>query len=453
MHDGGLSGSIITTERQPVKAPASFKAGVVFGLSLLFPVMATAQDVNCNPAAAAAEPVIEQSISLNAVQRELQACQSQGNCQDDILKLYNVTQISGYVVDANAHDIILFGSTEANAPALYIEDFVVALKNALHQYTHREGNTLYYSNPGVSIDPDPKVLQQLNLTASKINSLKTNEERDAGIDGWCKQCELPQNVRVMGIPFDSHFAQVMVEADYLMKRIADGTAQVDAFESLSDMSLHRAIDSVQRNSSNPTSTISLNRFWFFPGTNAFFEDARAVLLGRSDVILLDEAQYVSQEGQIAASGRVDPLARKFACNFSRSYAAVAADPRYHIYAELEGLFRWVALAQRMVADSAFDAARFSPTWLSDGFRAPPANVPHKLAGIATVKKWDHVAQNGAYREEISLRLPSCGGVDIAIDKEKMRRVRDTSGLLPRIAQAVIAARPNPNATHWQVTMK
>lgn len=436
-----------------MKIVASSKVRVIFGLSLLFPVTATAQDANCNSGGAASKPVIEQSISLNAVQRELQACQSQGNCQDDILKLYNVTQISGYVVDADAQDIILIGSSNEEAPALYVEDFVIALKNALRQYARREGNTLYYSNPGVSIDPDPNVLQKLNLIASKISRSNTNEDRDAGIDVWCKECELSQNVRVMGIPFDSHFAKVMVEADYLMKRIADGTAQVDAFESLSDMSLRQAVDSVQQNSSNVTSTVSLNRFWFYPGINMYSEDARTMLIRRSDIILLDEAQHVTQEGQVAASGRVDPLARQFACNFSKNYSTVAASPRYQIYAELEGLFRWVALAQVMASNKAFDAAQFSPTWLLDGFRMPKANVPNKLAGIASVKKWDHVERNGAYLQKISLRLPSCGGVDIAISKERMRLVGDTSGLLMRVSQAVIGARPNRMATHWQVVMR
>jgi Protein of unknown function (DUF1598) len=435
-----------------VKTPASFKVGVAFGLSLLFPVAATAQDTNCSPAAAATRPAIEESISLKALQGELLTCQAQGNCQDDTLKLYNVTRITGYVIDADAQDVILIGSSDPNAPALYVEDFVVALKNALHQYTRREGNTLYYSNPGVSIDPDPKVLQKLNLIASNISRSKTGEERDAGIDVWCKQCELPQNVRVMGIPFDSHFAKVMVEADYLMKRIADGTAQVDAFESLSDMTLRRAIEGMQKNS-NEASTISLNRFWFYPGTNTYSEDARATLITRADVILLDEAQYVSQEGQVAASGQVDPLARKFACDFSKAYSTVAAEPHYRIYAELQGLFRWVAVAKRMAADRAFDAARFSPTWLLDGFHLTKASVPEKLDGVATVKRWDHVARNGNYREEMSLRLPSCGGVEIDLGKEKMRRIADGSGFLARVWQAVISARPNLKATHWRVVLR
>jgi hypothetical protein len=436
-----------------MKPVASSIVLTILGLGLLFRIPAAAREADCVAARAMTEPGVDQSISLKAISSELQTCQTRGNCPTDILTMYGVTQITGYVIDANAHDVIVIGTSDKGAPTLYTEDFVTALKNALRLYARREGNILYYSNPGVSIDPDPNVLTQLDQFADRAQRSTTKEARDNAIDAWCKECELPQNVRVMGIPFDSHFAKVMVEADYLMKRIADGTAPVDGFEGLSDLSLRQAIEAIQQNSGGAVSIASMNRFWFYPGRHIYSEDAITVVIRLSDVILLDEAQHITQEGQVAASGRIDPLARKFACDFSRNYPAVAAVPRYHIYAELEGLFRWIALAKLMVSNNAFDAAGFTPTWLLDGFRMSNVSVPRKLVGIATVKKWDHVESDGSLRREINLRLPSCGGVEISLDKAKMQAVGDTSGLLLRVSQAVIKSRPNLEVTHWQVTMR
>jgi hypothetical protein len=178
-----------------------------------------------------------------------------------------------------------------------------------------------------------------------------------------------------------------------------------------------------------------------------------VLLRRSDVILLDEAEHVTRDGEVAASGRVDPLARKFACNFSMHYMAVAGSPRYHICAELEGLFCWVFLARMIVSNKAFDSAGFTPNWLLDGFGASKITVPKKLPGIAAVKKWDHVERDGTRIREMSLRLPSCGGVDIALSKAQMSVVGDPTGLLAHISRSVMQSRPHPNATHWRVTMR
>jgi hypothetical protein len=130
-------------------APVSTVAKVIcvasFGLSSLVAEIAMAQGRDCPPPPAytVAEPRTDQSISLKAVQNELRNCQSNRNCQKDVLTLYGVTQITGYVIHADAHDVILFGTKDPTKPALYIEDFIIALKNALLHYARTEGNVRY----------------------------------------------------------------------------------------------------------------------------------------------------------------------------------------------------------------------------------------------------------------------------------------------------------------------
>jgi hypothetical protein len=46
---------------------------------------------------------------------------------------------------------------------------------------------------------------------------------DKYIADWKRECEKDEAVNVFGIPFDTHFAQVMVKADYDLKRLSDGS--------------------------------------------------------------------------------------------------------------------------------------------------------------------------------------------------------------------------------------
>src|ERR1700682_1725591 len=86
-------------------------------------------------------------------------------------------------------------------------NFVVALRNAWLQYAPLKDNVYQYSNPGCSIDPNPAIVHELQ----RIGNFKVSSSGDAtqSIDNWNRVCEGQQAVRVLGIPFDTHFAQVM----------------------------------------------------------------------------------------------------------------------------------------------------------------------------------------------------------------------------------------------------
>ena len=109
----------------------------------------------------------------------------------------------------------VFGKVDTTSPDLYLEDFVIALRNAWWKYASLKGYTYYYSAPGCSIDPNPKTIQKLQQVGGKI--LSTSGEVESSLKQWHAICSQPQKVRVLGIPFDSRFAKVMVDADYYMK--------------------------------------------------------------------------------------------------------------------------------------------------------------------------------------------------------------------------------------------
>ncbi|MBC6480027.1 MAG: DUF1598 domain-containing protein [Hormoscilla sp. GM7CHS1pb] len=253
------------------------------------------------------------------------------NFSDHIASLTD--RIDGYVIDNQ--DIILIGQADATKPPLHTEDFVVALRNTWFKYAKIEGNTRYYSYPTISIDPEPKVMSQLE----KIGSVNLNK--------WHELCSQSQNVRVIGIPFNSHFAKTMVVPDYDMKKLVGGpdTHGISGLVSITEMSLIKIRSDLAEGKSNSMPISSLNRFWFTPGENLYQENEGVVIIEQSPVTLLTEEQFLSHKGELVGTKKADSLAQEFVENFTALYPEIAS--QRPIYAELENLFRFVALSKIM----------------------------------------------------------------------------------------------------------
>ncbi len=100
----------------------------------------------------------------------------------DLRKPGGISRLYGFVIDENRGDVVVLGAHEPGAHELELDDLVVGIRASW-----KEGAT-----PFVSLDPDP-----------------------ADIMGD------PQ-VRIGGVPKDSGFASVMLEADYAMKLLLAG---------------------------------------------------------------------------------------------------------------------------------------------------------------------------------------------------------------------------------------
>jgi hypothetical protein len=353
--------------------------------------------------------------------------------------------VQGYVVDEKARDIILFGASDPARPALRTEDLVVALRNARMKYAKVEGTTRWYSPPGCSIDPDPQVLWKLSQIASQIAASGTSASVETGIEAWRSTSRSPQTVRVMGIPHNSHFARVMVDADYYMKRLVDGSEPLglSGFSSLVDMALSNAKQDIEQGLPISTPLLSMNRFWFYPGPNRYAEDRGIVLIEECPVILLTEEEHLARSG-ITGAGRPSPLAQRFADSFSADYAQIAS--RRPVYSELEGLFRFVALAKILEAKNpASDLA-----YLLDGFTVPRVAVETALPGISNVKRYEHRRDVPGGYEIACLWLPSCGGVSIELDITSANFATAAGGRLESLRTSVLAARPLKTALSWEL---
>jgi len=384
------------------------------------------------------------AVSLRILQRKLRDCMEKGNCPNDLLTICDLTKILGYVLDDKNQDLILFGQVDPKAPPLYTEDFVVALRNAWLKYAFSQGYTSYYSDPGCSIDPDPKVMQRLNEIGKQILRSSSPDAVEEGIKKWHIVGKSPQQVRVLSIPFNTHFAKVMVDADYYMKKLVNGSVDlgIDGFVSLTDITIERVKEDIRLNRPISIPFSTMHRFWFYPGENKYGEDEGIVIIRKCPVILLTEEEYLTQSGSISGTGQADPLAKEFTESFSRLYSEIAKrKPRY---LELEGLFRFVALTKIMK----FKDVRLTLDYFLGQFPVPEVKVDSTLPGITHVKNFQHRRDFPDHIEIAQFWLPSCGGVGIHIKISQANFVKDRQEKLCDLRKTILNARPSPQKLFW-----
>ena len=390
------------------------------------------------------------AVSLKALQEMAKECMAKSACPEDILQLYGIKRVSGYVIDEKNKDIILIGEVDDTSPPLYLEDFVIALRNEWLIYAPLKGNTYYYSPPGCSIDPDPDVLNSLQQISSQISGSSNPDEVQKYLNQWCNVCSQPQQVRVMGIPNDSRFAMVMVEADYYMKRLVDGSVTLDiqGFTSLMDMTLSIASRDIQEGKPTSIPLSSLNRFWFFPGENSFLEDERIVYITKSEVRLLTEKELLTKGGVVVGTEKTNPLADEFAKNFSAKYTEIAKTKP--IYSELEALFRFVSLAKIMKYRNAASEAGINLDYLLNQYPVKITQVNRTLPGLSNVKEFQHKEELPDGYSIAYLWLPSCGGVSVDITIKDSDIARDSTGSLRETKKYVLKAKPSPDSLYWDL---
>lgn len=400
------------------------------------------------PGATAATAQVR-AVSLKLLQEKLKACQPQGSCPDELLLLGGIKRLSGVVADQASRDLILLGEADEDSPPLHLEDFVLALRNAWLSYAPLEGGVYQYSYPGCSIDPNPQVIQRLQAVGHKVFGAPSDEKgMERTLSEWGSVCESPQAVRVIGIPFDTHFAQVMVQADYDMKLLADGSDALDTpgFQSVADMEVERARGELLGGQKFTIPPPVLNRFWLFPGENVYEEGQGVVLIKSCPIRLLTEQMHTNGGRSLVGSGSADSRAQVFAESFTALYPQVAQ--RRPVYAELENLFRFVALAQVIRHKSQDAWGGFDLSYLLEGYPVARAPVEHYLKGRHSFKELKQREESPSGYRELHLWFPSCGGVDISIKVDGGSFKPGVGEDLARIEAAVLKGRAAADAPVW-----
>jgi hypothetical protein len=369
--------------------------------------------------------------------RELQKKIAQGSEQDliDVKSFYGLTNIYGFLLDTSENDLILFGEADKEKEPLNFDDFVVSLKNAYCFYCKTEGNTIYYSDPSCTIDPDPGTMELLN----KLNNSDSVGEPDERGKSWEEICAKPQSVGVFGIPFNSHLASLMVNADYMLKDITNGNIKIDlegGFKSLHQIRKELVVESMNNNM-NVNLGSPMNRFEFTAPEAYFRNSENFYLLYSLPVTLVTEEEYISKN-TISGTGKSDSLAKEFADNFNMRYEEISkVHPTYESLLQSYRIFA-IAKAIReseLIADTSFFSVIFNH------YRIEEVNVPSALPGKSMLDFVTYKTDEGSYTHY----MYSCGGVNLGskVLKSPVKTMKEME-----ITNSIILARPGAGAVEW-----
>ena len=230
-----------------------------------------------------------------------------------------ITDVAGRVV----------GMTSGR-PVVQLQDLVVALR----AFPAKGQGTRVI---GCSIDPTEQGLAEMQrFLRTSGSSFATGQEQAVAaymLDGLKTSLGM-QQISINGVPPNTHFAQVLVEADYRMKLIGIGLEEPPV----------RMVSFVDRVNPASVSRNALFRWYFVPDYNCVrqSEDGLGMELVGDGVRLVGEDELVAAGGQRSVVSRSSGASQMFTTSFTKKYAELAAYSP--VYAELRNLIDLVVAA-------------------------------------------------------------------------------------------------------------
>ncbi len=264
------------------------------------------------------------------VAERIAAGQGIGN---DMRYLAGLTGISHVFLYPDTGDIVIAGPAEGymsniagrivgvhtGRATLQLEDLVVALR--AFPPSGQQTQALV-----VSIDPSPEGLAKMQQFLRGIAGRVTPADAGRIATGLKENLGL-QTVRIEGIPAKTHFAQVLVEADYRMKLIGIGLEKPPV----------RIESYVSRANPRSVARNALQRWYFTPNYDCVrvSVDEMAMELEGEGVQLISENQFVRENGMRGVTKTVDRASEMFVKTFTTKYAELAKHEP--VYAQLRDL--------------------------------------------------------------------------------------------------------------------
>ena len=349
-----------------------------------------------------------------AIERELNGGT---RLSDEMRYLAGLQRIQYVFVYPDQHDIVLAGPGEGwkineqgetvgvttGWPVMLLDDLLVALRHA--ETSRRVGISC-------SIDPTADGLVRLRKLAGELKTIGNPQSTAANIENTLGL----QNISVTGIPRESHFAHVIVAADYKMKRLAMNfdEAPVRGMPSYLDM---------MRGGGRGMQSM-LPRWWLAPAYNAMLTDESGLSweLRGAAVKTLSEEDYVTETGQREHTGKSGGLSRKWADNMTAHYEELAkADA---VFGQLRNCIDLAIVAALISKERLTEKAAYSMPLLLDDARITslrfnaPTHVPSQASVLKKGRNWI---------------ISASGGVQL--DPESIVTKRETAVLAPVRAEA------------------
>lgn len=343
-------------------------------------------------------------ISLNRLEAAVAKSIDQGSRPTDEMNcLAGLIRVKYVFFYPETKDIVIAGPAEAwdvdaegrlcgvksGRPVVELQDLVVALRAFAP-------GTKDSPQISCSIDPTPEGLARMQEFLRSVGSTAVPSQTQYIVEGLRTSLGL-QNVSVGGVPANTHFAHVMVEADYRMKLIGIGLEQPPV----------RLASYVSQANPATVSRNALQRWWFLPEYQCVrvSDDKLAMELVGDGVKLVGEDELVAANGQRKQTGGSSRASQAFVTGFTKAYPNLAA--RSPIYAQLRNIIDLSVAAAFIREQGYYEQADWKlETFGSEGrYPVETLNTP-KQVETAVASLWKNKR----------LMTPVGGGVEISADK-------------------------------------
>ena len=333
-----------------------------------------------------------QKVSLRRVLEDVQRAVTERELvSPEVLTLGGLEQIEYVFVDPDGHDLVLAGPSDeitvdengifvgatSGRPLLLLEDLVVALRSI---------DAARMGGMRCSIDPTPEGIARLQEVLSSTKRMPNPQK----IFRSMEEALGPQQVTVGGVPADTHFAQVLVAADYRMKRIGMGLESSVIAELPSYLSMVQAAAG---------STI-LPRFWLEAQYSPIARDPDELgwKLTGGKMVCLTETDLLAREGMKRGSGRTDKNAARWCERMTAYYDDLASNKP--VFRELMNCVDLAVVAALIDSRQLADRAGLDLSLLKDTSSVQlsryevPKQVPTVAHGMKRGSRWILSASGG-----------------------------------------------------------
>ena len=333
-----------------------------------------------------------QKVSLRRVLEDVQRAVTERELvSPEVLTLGGLEQIEYVFVDPDGHDLVLAGPSDeitvdengifvgatSGRPLLLLEDLVVALRSI---------DAARMGGMRCSIDPTPEGIARLQEVLSSTKRMPNPQK----IFRSMEEALGPQQVTVGGVPADTHFAQVLVAADYRMKRIGMGLESSEIAELPSYLSMVQAAAG---------STI-LPRFWLEAQYSPIARDPDELgwKLTGGKMVCLTETDLLAREGMKRGSGQTDKNAARWCERMTAYYDDLASNKP--VFRELMNCVDLAVVAALIDSRQLADRAGLDLSLLKDTSSVQlsryevPKHVPTVAHGMKRGSRWILSASGG-----------------------------------------------------------
>lgn len=367
-------------------------------------------------------------VSLNRLEKAMASLLDEGKAETDEMKyLAGLTQITHVFYLPETKDVVIAGPAEgfyeniagrvvgmsSRKSILQLQDLVVALR-----CFSPDGDQT--RQIGCSIDPTQEGLKKMqDFMISISGKVQPTQQSANAVAAGLKNNLGLQTVSIVGISDKTHFAQVLVEADYRMKMIGIGLEKPQA----------RIPSYVSKAKPAQVSRNALTRWFFEPDYESVLvsDDQNAMQLVGKGVKLITENEMVAPDGIRQRTNSKDIASMAFCSAFTRNYHQMADTTA--VYAELKNLIDMSIVAAFIQKEDYFSRAGWDMTFFSDEEKFPVETYE--------APKQVETAVNAIFKGG-SLMTPVGGGVSIqplkAVSEAKIKY--DQKGLINKVRSTV-----------------